>query len=86
MSLNNTTEMSNKHKIIAGLSEAISYAKSNINESRVIVFKGPEDETDEEEFIEIEDYEPQNYQWDYDNGFEDEDDTECDLIKEDWRD
>lgn len=47
---------------------------------------GPEPPEDEEEFFEIEDWEPQDHQWDYDSGFDEDDDTECDLIREDWRD
>lgn len=51
---------------------------------------GPELPDDEEEFEEI------NTDWDYDiersdldpyrEGFDEYDDTECDLIREDWRD
>ncbi len=59
--------------------------------------KGPEDpeqvflrnpEEEDVDFFEITEYEPIDREWDYDSGFEDETDQECDLTREqeDWRD
>lgn len=60
--------------------------QNQLTKTCMAITSGPEDEENPDDFWESETTEEEREHWDYDDGFEDEDDTECDLIKEDWRD